>query len=339
MSKTAQYIDTTCDNCNKTITQKLIQYNRSNHHFCNIECKKQWQTKKINVKCDNCGKIVVQKQSQFNRAKHHYCCNKCQKEYEHKEKYEQRICLICNKLFEVSKLSSQNLCSVECQHQWQKTQIGSLNSHYNRKQVKCEYCHKIYEARNYKLTNGQHLFCSVKCRQNWYSNIWSQEEKWKEESRIRAAKLLQNRVVDTNTKPQQIINNILEEMKIEYVNEENFKYYSVDNYLPQYNLIIEVMGDFWHCNPLKYKNACHTIQSNRIVKDKAKRTYIKNIYGIEVLYLWEDDIYNKTYLCKKLIREYIKNQGNLENYHSFNYHIIHNKLKLNSDLIYSYFEK
>lgn len=101
MSKTAQYIDTTCDNCNKTITQKLIQYNRSNHHFCNIECKKQWQTKKINVKCDNCGKIVVQKQSQFNRAKHHYCCNKCQKEYEHKEKYEQRICLICNKLFEI----------------------------------------------------------------------------------------------------------------------------------------------------------------------------------------------------------------------------------------------
>lgn len=338
MRKTAQYIDTTCDYCNKTITQKLIQYNKSKHHFCNIECKKQWQTKQIDVKCDNCGKIVTQKQSQFNRAKHHYCCNKCQKEYEHKEKYEYRICLICNRPFEVSKLSSQNLCSVECQHQWQKTQTGTLNSHYKRKQVKCEYCHKIYETRNYKLNNGRHLFCSTKCRQGWYSNVWSQEEKWKEESRIRAAKLLQNRIIDTNTKPQQIINNILEEMKIKYVNEENFKYYSVDNYLPQYNLIIEVMGDFWHCNPLKYKTACHTIQSNRIIKDKAKHTYIKNIYGIEVLYLWEDDIYNKTYLCKKLIQKYINNQGNLDNYHSFNYHIIHNKLELNSELIYSYFD-
>lgn len=39
-------------------------------------------------------------------------------------------------------------------------------------------------------------------------------------------------------------------MNIKYINEKTFKYYSVDNYLVDYNLIIEIMGDYFHANPI-----------------------------------------------------------------------------------------
>lgn len=96
------------------------------------------------------------------------------------------------------------------------------------------------------------------------------------------------------------------------------------------------MGDFWHCNPLKYIDTFNPIQTKRIPKDKAKHTYIKNNHNIEILYLWEDDIYNRPYLCKRLIKQYIESKGILTNYHSFNYYIKNNKLLLNENVIIPY---
>ena len=126
-----------------------------------------------------------------------------------------------------------------------------------------------------------HKFCSNKCRQAWYSEVFSKDENWREKSKKRAVRILENRQLDTNTKPQQIINSVLNEMNISYVNEKGFKYYAVDNYLGDFNLIIEVMGDFWHCNPIKYSSSNkYDIHKKRISKDKAKHTYFKNNYNI-----------------------------------------------------------
>ena len=54
---------------------------------------------------------------------------------------------------------------------------------------------------------------------------------------------------------------------------------------------------------------------------------------IEILYLWENDIYNNINLCRKIIEEYINNNGVLINYHSFNYSIKNNKIMLNDNII------
>jgi len=289
------------------------------------------------VKCENCGNEVYKTKSQYDRAKHHFCSTKCQKEFEHKEKYEHRKCEICGKLFYISKKSTQRFCSTECQRIWQTKQVGVLNPKFARKEIKCEYCGKMYFVRNYKFESSEHKFCSNKCRQAWYAEVFSQDENWKEESKKRAVRILENRQLDTNTKPQQIINNTLIDMNISYINEKGFKYYAVDNYLDGHNLIIEVMGDFWHCHPLKYnKDNMIDVHKKRIPKDKAKHTYFKNNYGIEILYLWEDDIYNNLDICKILIDKYINNNGILENYHSFNYHIENNELVLNDKIIIPY---
>lgn len=184
-----------------------------------------------------------------------------------------------------------------------------------------------------------HHFCNETCRQQWYSEIFSQDKNWKEISKIRAASILSERKIDTNTKPQIIINTLLDDMCIKYRNEENFKYYSIDNYLYEHNLIIEVMGDFWHCNPLKYTyESMRSIQKKRIPKDKAKHSYILRYHNIEILYIWENDIYNNIELCKELILKYVNNDGKLENYNSFNYSIVNNELVLNKEIILPFYE-
>lgn len=118
---------------------------------------------------------------------------------------------------------------------------------------------------------------------------------------------------------------------------KNIKYYAIDNYLTDYNLMIEVQGDYWHCNPTIFTDKMRKNQFDRISKDKSKHTYVKNKYNIEILYLWEDDLYKNEELCKKLIQLYIRNKGILLNYNSFNYHLNEdNTMSINSEIIIPY---
>lgn len=285
-------------------------------------------------------KIIYQTKTQYNRAKHHFCSNKCQHEFQHKQLFEIRVCPICKNTFEASKKSSKTYCSTKCQNKWQTTNIGIKNVRFQGKQCECDWCHKKITVGKSNLERFDKHFCSNLCRQEWYSNIYSQSKEWKECSRIRAVKLLENKQMNTNTKPQIIINNLLDKMGIKYTNEKNIKYYALDNYLDDYNLAIEVMGDFWHTNPLIYsENPTGKIQLKRISQDKAKHAYVLNKYNYEILYLWETDINKNLEICQKLIESYIKKDNILCNYHSFNYHIENNNLILNSEIISPYFEE
>lgn len=293
------------------------------------------------VSCENCGKVVYQTKTQYNRAKHHFCSNKCQKEFQHNLYFENRECPICKKQFSVSKKSTQLLCSVDCQKIWQTQQVGELNHRFTRQKIKCFLCGKEFYIKAYKLKSDSFRFCSLECSRKWYANVTSQRPSHKEAARIRAVEILEKMTDIKETKPQKEINNLLAKKGIKYTNEYNCKYFSIDNYLDDYNLMIEVMGDFWHSNPQRFRiDNLKDVQKNRITKDKAKHTYIKNNYDIEMLYLWETDINNNIALCEKLLDEYIKNNGRLLNYHSFNYYLDeNNQLKLKDNIMLSYFDK
>lgn len=204
------------------------------------------------VPCHWCGTLVYKTPSQLKKHKYHYCSNKCQAEARHAATYEDRACEICGSLMHVSKKSTQRFCSIQCQKIWQTQQVGELNARFTQEKVKCDYCDTYFFIKKYKLVNNQKHFCSKECRQVWYSTVWSQADEWKEESRTRAVKMLHNNKMGTLTKPQIIVNNLLDLSNIMYTNEEPFVYYSIDNYLTDYNLVIEVMGDYWHGNPLKF---------------------------------------------------------------------------------------
>lgn len=292
------------------------------------------------IKCEFCGKEIYQTKTQYNKAKHHFCSNKCQKDFQHRELFEDRECEICKKKFHVSKKSTQRFCSTECQGKWQSTQIGEKNPRRKRIKCKCSYCNKELSIIPSNYNRFKEHFCNNECREKWYAEIYSQTEERKNESRENAISYLQTTPVITNTKPQRIINELLNNLNILYENEKSYIYYSADNYLINNNLIIEVMGDFWHCNPLKYNSyKKYEMQQKRVEKDKMKHDYIKRTEQIEILYLWEKDIYENLDLCKQLILKYINSNGNLFNYHSFNYSFINNELVLNDNIIIPYQEQ
>ncbi len=322
-----QKISHICDYCGKEHFIDKGTYNKllsgkNKNSYCSISCKSRAQEKKKEVFCTNCGKPFIRKLSHIKRHFNQFCSTDCQFEFIHKQRTEYRICEICSKEFIVSKSSKQRFCSPQCQHEWQTTRSGENHPCFNQKEVKCECCGKDIFIKQYKIDRGQHNFCSNTCRQNWFADVWSQTNECREKSRkVMINLLVSGKMSTTNTQPQKMVNALLDNMDIKYEREYSITYYSIDNYLTHYKLMVEVQGDYWHGNPNKFKNSLTKPQYERISRDKAKHRYIKKTFGIEVLYLWENDISNNSELCKRLIDLYIKTNGELENYHSFNYYI------------------
>lgn len=338
-----------CDYCGKEFkphssTIAKIKRGEQKTVTCSRECCSALKRKVVETHCDNCGVLLLRKKSHYDRqielGQHQYCSLECQKEYIHKQTYELRKCEICSCEFECPKISTQRFCSPQCQGRWQSTITGKLNPRCEKVQHNCDYCGRPYLMKKYK-TKQNHNFCSFECQRKWFCDIYIQTDEYKQASRERAIGMLESgKMPLVYTKPQLIINDILDELYIDYINNYGIKYYSIDNFLPQYNLMLEVMGDYWHSNPLVFPyEELNDIQLQRIPKDKAKHTYVLNQYNIEILYLWETDIINNPNLCKQLIVNYIKSNGVLKNYHSFNYYYDNNELCLFDDFVFPYYDK
>lgn len=314
-----------------------IYDNVPDQKFCCTECKHKYyyyETPKYEDKiCTNCNKEYTRKQQSGREYKNNYCSLECELEYKHKEKWEFRECEICKKEFECLKSSSQKMCSIQCQGKWQSINLSGENANgYNHewsiedRTVVCEWCGLEHQAKPYQIENGRR-FCSDECRQDWFAKEYSQTEEFKEKSAIRAAKMLEDDIFNQRvTGIQIIINDLLDKLNIDNKTEKAFGKVTLDNYLIDNGLMIENMGTFYHCDHRKYPQIIYERQVNRIRMDKIKHSYLRNNHNVEVLYLWEEEINNNILLCEQLINLYVKNNGKLDNYHSFNY-------KLNSENI------
>lgn len=335
-----------CDCCGKEFvpsssTVAKLKRGEQKTITCSRECSSKLKKKSVITYCENCGIKLIRRKSHYERqiklGQHQYCSLQCQKEFQHKETHEIRKCEMCDTTFECSKISTRRFCCNKCQNKWQSTIVGDLNPRSTKIHYNCDYCGKDYLLKQYKIKQD-HNFCSFDCQQKWLNKIFMQKEEMKQKSRERAIKMLEEgRMPLIYTKPQKIINELLDENNIQYKNDYGIKYYSIDNYLLETGLMIEVMGDYWHSNPLVFNyEKLNETQTKRTSRDKAKHTYVKNQYDVEILYLWEQDIIENIEKCNMLINSYINNNGQLINYHSFNYHIENNSLILNKNIINLY---
>lgn len=79
-----------------------------------------------------------------------------------------------------------------------------------------------------------------------------------------------------------------------------------DFYIPELNLVIEVDGDFWHCNPnSKHAEAKYESQKKNQIRDKEKEQWLKD-NGYKLLRFWESDINNNIIGVKKILLENCK---------------------------------
>lgn len=75
-----------------------------------------------------------------------------------------------------------------------------------------------------------------------------------------------------------------------------------DFYLPKYNILIEVDGDFWHCNPKKFPSSEYITQQKNLKRDQEKNEWAKS-NGYKLLRFWEDDINNNIKQVKQTLLE------------------------------------
>lgn len=94
------------------------------------------------------------------------------------------------------------------------------------------------------------------------------------------------------------------------INEKFIKGYALDKFIfdffmPDYNLVIECQGDYWHANPLEYDESnINEIQRKNIERDKRKKEFIR-INNIDNLFIWENDIKKNFEKVKQMIKDKI----------------------------------
>lgn len=293
-------------------------------------------SKKEKFNCAYCGEEIW-RETRY-KAENHFCDQKCQYAYFHKHyDYIYKNCEVCGIEMKLDKhRKKQRFCSLECRREWySKTMIGENAAHFNSVKKNCGYCGKELMVCKNRLERCEHYFCDKYCKDKWFTEIYSQTDDFSMKNRISSAKALADgKMPFTMTKPHKRVCEMLDENSIDYVCEFQVVYYSVDISLDGSNLLIEVMGDYWHSNPTtKHFNNIDAKRKDIIRKDRSKHSFIKNKYNTEVLYLWETDINQNAELCIGLIKEYIECDGHLDNYDSFNYHIDGDDVVVNDAII------
>lgn len=252
--------------------------------------------------CGICGELVLKNKSQTAKITKGvaFCSLACLGLYNGKTRTNkvQKTCLMCTKPYEViPALADKSVtCSRECHKKWQSEYlVGTKANNYRggNRTKKCEYCGKVYECEK-PSTVKRRKFCSKKCKNKyWTENTLHNEEfskSWfigNEKSRLRQAE-------GNETLPEKLVRIWLDENNVEFIQEQGFfEKYFADFYIPKGNIIIEVMGDYWHGNPNIYgenKKPLNSEQIDRIEKDiKKRKDFIKN--GFQYYEIWESDIY------------------------------------------------
>lgn len=292
-----------CDICG---TEEFLTtfYNYSKAKSKEYHCESCVKTRNsITVDCYSCGQQFISTKTAQNKSKSGYlfCSNKCVGAYNaiYKKTSIEKTCVICNEKYEVKPSIAKNsvTCSTQCQAKWQSTYLigKNANNFKGGNRIKtCEHCNEEYECNSPYQVNHRR-FCSVICKENhWIENT------------LTSSQFIQNRYEGNltyrtsiqfskkETKPERMVREWLEQNN-EYFKQEQgfFRKYFADFYFPAERAVIEVMGDYWHGNPLKYgegKMPLSEQQVKQIEKDKTKKLDFEK-HNFIYVELWENDIY------------------------------------------------
>lgn len=105
---------------------------------------------------------------------------------------------------------------------------------------------------------------------------------------------------------EKILSKLLDRMNLahepQYIIGDKF---IVDEFLSDYNVIIEAWGDFWHANPKRFsKDELTEIQKKNVIKDDSRLKYLKTC-GYTVITLWGYDLKNNIVKCQETIQDAI----------------------------------
>lgn len=121
---------------------------------------------------------------------------------------------------------------------------------------------------------------------------WDKKENREKQSLSQSLKINKNHF-NKKSKLEIYFEDLLKKSNLDYISQYILCGYNFDFYLPKYDLVIEVDGDFFHCNPKKYPNGpFYESQKNTIKNDLIKNKICKKSEGLRLLRFWEYDIKN-----------------------------------------------
>jgi G:T-mismatch repair DNA endonuclease (very short patch repair protein) len=291
-----------CNYCGISFEKTLANKPDINeNHYCSPECIGYNKNKIGTGKicfCKECGKEF----SQIHK-RHYFCCDKCKTVHGIKHVITKEVfCSFCNKsLKRPRSLKNKNyFCDRICEGSFRENEANDVRT--------CRYCKKEFTCKKHDRL----VFCSKSCQINGFNK--------------------------GATKPHLDVMKFLDDCKIRFEIEKPVKRYSVDVYLLESDINIEVMGQYWHCDHRIYEEPKSEMHLYAIKKDKKKSGYFRK-NNMPVLYLWEIDINNNFDVCKMLIMEFIKSCGILNNCHSMNYEINNEELILKDKILVPHFER
>jgi very-short-patch-repair endonuclease len=167
--------------------------------------------------------------------------------------------------------------------------------------INCENCGKERKVKHAKFINGYGRFCSESCASKFrYANgggdklmagnaIFFQTEEGKQKRRECGVK---GALVCSEGKRTSIEIKMADELAsrgIEYEEQRNLgDKFLLDFFLPEYNIVIECDGDYWHRLP------------SSIRRDKAKNAYIKAC-DLSLFRFWESEINTDVGACVDVV--------------------------------------
>ena len=170
----------------------------------------------------------------------------------------------------------------------------------------CGNCGK--EIRGYKARK----FCNIKCSHTFrlgktYEQLYGVEKANKIKTIQRKRRLDCNQKF-FNTKPERIMEEILNELRLKYKSQWNVSYItSADFFLPDYNILIFCDGCYWHCHEHMKLPSNRITPSGKTVKEiqQYDNELTKKLIdrGYVVLRFWECDLYKKVTQIKDILKE------------------------------------
>ena len=207
-------------------------------------------------------------------------------------KSNKRICCSCNKCGRVrwiSKSDYRNLChkcSLQDSKRRHKLSISNIGkqagrNHPNYKEkiiVTCDTCGN--EVERHLSTVFKHNFCDRECYINFKDHNKS------------------------NTDIEILMQKILKEKGYNFETQVPILNYFPDILLPEYNIIIECDGDYWHGNKEVFPDL-EDWQIKAQIRDK-KRDEKLSKAGYTIIRFWGKDIKNNIEKCIKILENNIK---------------------------------
>lgn len=304
-----------CPQCGKQVTSR-----HKNVRFCSLECSAKHNPKYSGERtCPICQTVFPIKYSNPEKI---FCGRKCY--HESMKRREIKQCVQCSSEFEVTISGTKNgrgrFCSSDCFHQWHTVHmLENPSNPRNKVECRCETCGKAFSIwPSHLQREGYNLgrFCSRPCKYAWQRTIRGEEHpldtkitcicQWCQRE-YRAKKVYLNttkfcsrscqgawmvRHTQSPTSIEISIKSLLDNLGIDYTEQEPMSSFSCDFFIPSARLVIECDGDYWHSLP-KAK-----------ARDKRKDKWLaENNYNI--VRLPEHKINKDIEWCKQQIQAYL----------------------------------